>query len=154
MRYETTVAPPRWLDRLMFVLFVAGLVGAVFAWLQEGPVWAKLLATAAALVVLPLVGVRGRITVDDHALTLAVGPWFRKRLPLAEITSAELTRAAPMDFGGFGYRSLGGGEAGFLFAAGPAAKVRATEGRSVVIGAPDADRLVEVLNEATAGEAA
>ncbi|WP_197320736.1 hypothetical protein [Saccharomonospora sp. NB11] len=147
MHYETTVAPPRWLDRLLFVLFVACLVGAVFAWLQEGPLWAKLIPTAAVLMTLPLVGARGRITVDDHALTLAVGPWFRKRLPLAEITSAELTRAAPMDFGGFGYRSLGAGEAAFVFAAGPAAKVHATEGRSFVVGAPDADRLVAVLSE-------
>ncbi|EHK88235.1 hypothetical protein SacazDRAFT_03322 [Saccharomonospora azurea NA-128] len=145
MRYETTVAPPRWLNSLMFVVFVACLVGAVFAWLQEGPVWGKLIATGVALVMLPLVDVRGRITVDDEELTLAVGMWFRKRIPLTEITSVELTRAAPMDFGGYGYRSLAGGEAGFLFAAGPAAKVRATEGRSVVIGAPDADRLVEVL---------
>lgn len=149
LRYEATVAPPRWHDRLMFAVFVLCLVVVVAVWLlADGPLWAKLLTTAVCLLTWPLVSVRGRITVDDHVLTLAVVPLFRKRLPLADVTSVTLTQADPTnDFGGYGYRPLGGGEVGFVFAAGPAAKVVLRDGRTYVIAAPDADRLVETLCE-------
>ncbi len=131
----------------MFAVFVLCLVVTVFVWLEEGPLWGKLAVTAMCLALLPLLSVRGRIAVDDHELVLAVGSLFRKRLPLPDITSVELTRVAPMDFGGYGYRPLGGGDAAFVFQAGPAAKVTLRDGRSFVVAAPDADRLVDILRE-------
>ncbi|MGW9476571.1 hypothetical protein ACWGRK_00220 [Saccharomonospora azurea] len=155
MRYDTTVEPPRWQSRLMFAVFVLSLGVVVAVWLPaDGPFWVKVLTTAVCLLTWPLVSMRGRITVDEDTLTLAVVPLFRKRLPLAEITSVTLTRADPMnDFGGYGYRPLGGGEVGFVFVAGPAAKVALRDGRTFVVAAPDADRLVEVLSERSAGDA-
>jgi hypothetical protein len=135
----------------MFAVVVLCVVTVAAVWLvADGPLWGKLLATAVLLAMWPLLTMHGRVTVDDDVLTLAVVPLFRKRVPLADVVSATLTTTDPMnDFGGYGYRPLGGGEVGFVFVAGPAAKVVLCDGRTFVVAAPDADRLVAVLSERT-----
>lgn len=150
LRFDTTVLPPRWMRRLLFAVFVLAVGVSASVWLfTDGPWWAQTLATVFLLgVTWPLVTLHGRVTVDERALTLAMVPLLRRRVPLDSLTAVELTSADPWnDFGGYGYRPLGDGLVGFAFEKGPAVRVTTREGRTYVIAVPGAGALVAVLTD-------
>ncbi|MFC4004469.1 hypothetical protein ACFS2C_18345 [Prauserella oleivorans] len=152
MHYDRTVRPPAWLDRLNRAVFVLCVSGSVALWMAAPePLWARLVATVLIVGIGGVIGwVHGRVTVDDRALTLAVVPLFRRRISLDRIVAVETVHADPVrDFGGYGYRLMGSGLVGFVFQAGPAAKLSTRYGRTYVVATPEADRLVELLRGST-----
>lgn len=148
MAYRKTVLPPRILVILMWLLFLGCLALVVVLWAlkHDEPLPASIATVVLLVTSGPMVLIRGVITVDEQALRLTMVPMFRKTIPLAEITSVELSRVDPwQDFGGWGYRLLGDGMVGFVFVKGPAARVHTTGGRTYVISDPDAEELAAVL---------
>lgn len=138
---------PRWLDGILWVLVLACAGVVVLVWVTQSDQLIGCIITS-VIMILPalLVGVRGRITVDEAKLVLEMVPIFRKTIPRSEITKVTRSEVNPMrDFAGYGYRLTGSGTIGFVYEAGPAVRVTTSGGKTYVISAPDAEHLAEVL---------
>lgn len=153
--YEAWVKPPKWdIPGQTLSLFVSSFL-ATLVWLisddSVGMLVVNIFFWVMCLACWVFYLARCRITVDDDTLVLEVVPWFfRRRLPLTDILSVELTPTDPrqeLGMAGCGYTRKGEDLVGYIFTGGPAARVATRDGCTYVISAPDADRLVAVLRE-------
>lgn len=93
------------------------------------------------LTVLLTANARYRVRVDhDGLLVRSVAGWPRVRVPLAEITGAEVVQVEPMaEFGGWGLRWGPDGRFGVVLRAGEGLLVRRRDGRSTTVTVDDAE---------------
>lgn len=147
-RYRATVSPPGWLLLVFWAVFALAVVISGLLWWTQGGEYPVVCAVGTALLLGstgPFVGYRGRITVDDEVLRLRAVPFGRASVPVRDVVSVEPTEVALWrDVTRIGCR-VDGDTVWFVFRSGPAARVRARDGRTYVVVAPDADRLVAAL---------
>ncbi|MFK4789458.1 DUF1648 domain-containing protein [Microbacterium sp. ZW T5_56] len=125
---------------------VIAAAGSAVAWVALG-----VMVLAAAFVA---IATDFRVRVDGSGLTVrALAGWPRVHIPLADVSSVEVTEINPLsDFGGWGLRYGPGGRFGVVVRRGGAIAVTRTDGREFVVTVPDAERGAAVLAALAARE--
>ncbi|TCP49346.1 hypothetical protein EV191_109168 [Tamaricihabitans halophyticus] len=151
LRYERAgLRMPKGIRIAMYGMLALCVAITVAVWVAGGEDTVDAVIATVVLLVVPLgcLAVRGRITVDEDALVLAVRPVFRKTIPLREVVAVRVGEVHPLrDFGGSGYRVRGGGRIGFVHEAGPSVEVTTEAGKTYTISDPAAERLAAVLKD-------
>jgi len=111
----------------------------------EWPLWGTF-ALVLVVTILSTQMLRIRVRVDRNGLAVSspVG-WPRVRVPIDELTSAEVVHVSPMaEFGGWGWRHGAGGQ-GFVVRAGEGIRVSRTGRGDVTVTVDDAETAVALL---------
>lgn len=87
---------------------------------------------------------RVRARVDEHGLSWRMGILHR-RIPLSRITSARAVEVDPMEYGGWGYRLSGNGQA-IVTRSGPGLRITRDGASDLTITVPDAQTGAALLN--------
>lgn len=127
-----------WLSVALLVAVVA--LSALWQWLPAAILLAAAVIAAASALV--------RVVVDDSGLSLVwFGlPWFRKRIPIEQITAAGSRRVAAFaEFGGWGYR-VRPGSRGLVLHSGEALSLRLRTGKEFVVTVEDSAAAASLLN--------
>lgn len=87
-----------------------------------------------------------RVVVDRRGLVVELGPFGRPRIriPASDVVSATATDISPLQFGGWGYRIVPGGQ-GVVLRAGRALVVTRRSGRRFTVTVDDADTAARLL---------
>lgn len=100
-----------------------------------------------------------RVSADHRGFTTrgALG-WPLKRIPLADIRTVQVVDVQPVrDFGGYGWRWIGGGQSGVVLRAGPGVEITSAQGKRFVVTVDDAETgagvIAALLTQATKREA-
>jgi hypothetical protein len=148
---EITFARP-WMRAIGALILVAALlIAAVLVFISTSALHRQIFAilgasiSAAIGLVIGVVGIFSRITLDVDARQVTLGFWpiWRKKIPhddVAQFTAADLN---PIRFGGLGLRRVPGGTWGLLFTGGPGLSVsRKSDGVTFYIRTDHAEEAI------------
>lgn len=91
-----------------------------------------------------------RVVVNRRGLEVGFGPWGwpRRRIPFERIAEARVERLSPLYYGvGFGYRLIPG-RSRVVLRPGPGIVVETKQGGSFGVTTRDAERAVDLINDA------
>lgn len=146
--HEKMFLPPvlQWAIRGLAMVLIAVTLYAVLT--VSMSIWEQLIGIALGTVIpLLLLTVHGEADVSARQLHLALRPFWRKRLELSEVVSAEIGEVDPIsEIGVLGFRRMGGGLYVLALRKGQAVHIGTHNGDRYTVGVKDAASLVEALN--------
>ena len=126
------------------IMAAATIVIGIILGIVVGPAYFLLILAALPTIALS----RVRVDINSEELKMSFGPigWPTKRIPTADLVSADAIDLAPMQWGGWGYRWLPGRTA-VVLRKGPAIAVEKADGKLFAVTVGDASTGAEVLRD-------
>jgi hypothetical protein len=150
--FRESLSPPLWAEALLVGLITAMsglLLYQVVTGSMVGPNPAPNQVYAAMVALLSFIYATFRrleITVDGEGVTLSYW-WIRRVVPFGDVSSVELTKVTPSDYGGLGLRYSTRGDEAFSNRFGDAVRVNRRNGAPVVFTPMNPRRTLDIIKE-------